>query len=80
MSCKMIEKNNGYACGMHCELFKSESENMYSPKYNETVFTIECKLAGKMIFSVKTGKRLDEICRALGREYAMYDGEGSKDF
>lgn len=62
-NCKMLEKNNGYACGIHCELFnelfKSESKNMYSPKYNETVFVIECKLAGKMTFSVKTGKRLE---------------------
>lgn len=59
MNCKMIEKDNGYACGIHCESFKSESEIMYSPKYNETVFVIECKLVGKMTFSVKTGKRLE---------------------
>lgn len=59
--CKMIKNDTGYACGIHCELFKSESENMYSPKYNETVFVIECKLAGKMTFSVKTGKRLEKI-------------------
>ena len=34
-------------------------DDMYSPKYNKTVFVIECKLAGKMTFSVKTGKRLE---------------------
>lgn len=59
MECNMIEKDNGYACGVHCPLFISESVNMYSLKYEEVIFKIECKLAGKMIFSVNTGKRLE---------------------
>lgn len=59
MNCNTLKKNNGYACGIHCELFKSESGNIYSPKHHEIVFVIECQKQGKMIFSVKTGKRLE---------------------
>lgn len=59
MECNMIEKNNGYVCGVYCPLFIGESVNMYSLKYEEVIFEKECKLAGKMVFSVNTGKRLE---------------------
>lgn len=60
MNCNMIKNNNGYACGMHCSFFKGNSVSIYSTKYKETIFEVECELAGKMIFSVNTGKRLDK--------------------
>lgn len=32
MNCNTLKKNNGYACGTHCELFKSESGNKIEVK------------------------------------------------